>query len=52
MGGQDRRPFAWVTLDEGDNDPTVLLTSIAAALDRVGPIDPTVFDTLASNPGA
>ena len=45
---KDRRPFAWVTLDDDDNDPTVLLTSIAAALDRVGPIDPTVFDTLAS----
>ena len=45
---KDRRPFAWVTLDEDDNDPTVLLTSIAAALDRVGPIDPTVFDILAS----
>jgi LuxR family transcriptional regulator, maltose regulon positive regulatory protein len=45
---KDRRPFAWVTLDEEDNDPTVLLTSIAAALDRVGPIDPTVFDLLAS----
>jgi LuxR family transcriptional regulator, maltose regulon positive regulatory protein len=45
---KDRRPFAWVTLDDDDNEPTVLLTSIAAALDRVGPIDPTVFDTLAS----
>ena len=45
---KDRRPFAWVTLDEGDNDPTVLLTSIAAALDRVGPVDPKVFDILAS----
>ncbi len=45
---KDRRPFAWVTLDDDDNDPTVLLTSIAAALDRVGPIDPTVFDILAS----
>jgi LuxR family transcriptional regulator, maltose regulon positive regulatory protein len=45
---KDRRPFAWVTLDEDDNDPMVLLTSIAAALDRVGPIDPTVFDILAS----
>ena len=45
---KDRRPFAWVTLDERDNDLTVLLTSIAAALDRVGPVDPTVFDILAS----
>jgi LuxR family transcriptional regulator, maltose regulon positive regulatory protein len=45
---RDRRPFAWLTLDERDNDPTVLLTSIAAAIDVVGPVDPTVFDTLAS----
>ncbi|HEV2952299.1 MAG TPA: AAA family ATPase, partial [Actinomycetota bacterium] len=44
---KDRRTFAWVTLDDDDNDPTALLTSIAAALDRVGPIDPTVFDSLA-----
>ena len=45
---KDRRPFAWVTLDEDDNDPTVLLTSIAAALDRVRPTDPTILDSLAS----
>ena len=45
---KDRRPFAWLTLDEDDNDPTVLLTSIAVALDRVEPIDPTIFDLLAS----
>ncbi len=49
---KDRRHFAWVTLDEDDNDPTVLLTSIATALDRVGPIDPAVFDMLASIRGA
>jgi LuxR family maltose regulon positive regulatory protein len=45
---KDRRPFAWLTLDDRDNDPTVLLTSIAAAIDRIGPVDPTVFDILAS----
>ena len=45
---KDRRPFAWLTLDEDDNDPTVLLTSIADALDRVGAVDPKVFDFLAS----
>jgi LuxR family transcriptional regulator, maltose regulon positive regulatory protein len=47
----DRRPFAWLSIDEYDNDPTVLLTHIAAALDRVVPVDPAVFDALAS-PGA
>ena len=45
------RPFAWLSIDEGDNDPIVLLTYVAVALDRVSPVDPIVFDTLAS-PGA
>ena len=42
------RPFAWVSVDERDNDPIVLLTYIAAALDRVSPLDPSVFDALAT----
>ena len=43
--------FAWVSLDERDNDPKVLLTYVAAALDAVEPIDKRVFDALAS-PGS
>ena len=39
---------AWVTVDRSDNDPMVLLSYIAAALDRVEPIDPGVFQALAS----
>ena len=35
---QDRRPFAWVTLDEGDNDPRRLLASIASVLDAIEPL--------------
>ncbi len=35
-----QRPFAWLSVDEHDNDPVVLLTYVAAALDRVAPIDP------------
>ena len=46
-----RRPFAWVSLDENDNDPIVLLTYIAIAIDRITPLDSAVFDALAS-PGA
>jgi LuxR family maltose regulon positive regulatory protein len=45
---RSRRPFAWVSVDEDDNDPIVLLTYIAAALDRVAPLEPAVFDALAS----
>src|SRR5512133_3322130 len=43
-----QRPFAWLSVDDRDNDPIVLLTYIAAALDRVSPLDPSVFDALAS----
>jgi LuxR family transcriptional regulator, maltose regulon positive regulatory protein len=43
--------FAWVSVDEGDNDPKVLLTYVAEALDAVQPIDERVFDALAS-PGS
>ena len=42
---------AWVSLDRRDNDPVVLLRYLATALDRVEPIEPEVFRTLAS-PGA
>ena len=43
--------FAWVSVEEPDNDPKVLLTYIAEALDAVEPIDERVFDALAS-PGS
>jgi LuxR family maltose regulon positive regulatory protein len=39
---------AWVSVDQGDNDPKVLLTYVAEALDAVEPIDTGVFDALAS----
>jgi LuxR family transcriptional regulator, maltose regulon positive regulatory protein len=45
------RSFAWVHVDEKDNDPIVLLTYVATALDRVSPIDASVFEALTS-PGA
>ena len=34
---QCRCPVAWLSLDEGDNDPTRLWRHVAAALDRVRP---------------
>jgi LuxR family transcriptional regulator, maltose regulon positive regulatory protein len=40
--------FAWVSVDDGDNDPKVLLTYVAEALDAVEPIGERVFDALAS----
>ena len=41
-------PFAWVSLDRHDNDPVVLLTYIAAALDESEALDDGVFAALAS----
>jgi LuxR family maltose regulon positive regulatory protein len=43
--------FAWVSLDERDNDPKVLLTYVAEALNAIEPIGQRVFDALAS-PGS
>src|SRR6266567_6336016 len=40
--------FAWVSVEEPDNDPKVLLTYVAEALNKVQPIDERVFDALAS----
>jgi LuxR family maltose regulon positive regulatory protein len=40
---------AWVSCDDGDNDPVVLLSALAVALDRIEPIDPTIFWALASS---
>src|SRR5271170_6409301 len=40
--------FAWVSVDKGDNDPKVLLTYVAEALDAVEPVGGRVFDALAS----
>ena len=38
----------WVSVDARDNDPVVLLTYLAVALERIEPIDPEVFRALAS----
>ena len=45
---RDGQAFAWVSVDEADNDPKVLLTYVAAALDAVEPIEGRVFDALRS----
>ena len=40
--------FAWVSVDERDNDAKVLLSYVAQALDAVQPLGRRVFDALAS----
>jgi LuxR family transcriptional regulator, maltose regulon positive regulatory protein len=46
--GHKGRRAGWVSVDRRDNDPVVLLSYIAVALDRVEPIDAGVFQTLAA----
>jgi LuxR family maltose regulon positive regulatory protein len=45
---RDKRTFAWVSIDERDNDPIVLLRHIAASLHEVEPLDERVLDALRS----
>jgi len=44
---RDRRAFAWVSIDERDRDPIVLLRHIAAALHAAEPLEQPVLDALA-----
>src|SRR5262245_8430923 len=43
---RDSRPFAWVALDERDNDPIVLLRHIAAAFEVDEPVEERLVDAL------
>ena len=42
------KAIAWVSVDEQDNDPKLLLTYVAKALDAIEPVGGRVFDALAS----
>jgi LuxR family maltose regulon positive regulatory protein len=45
---RDTRAFAWVSIDERDNDPIVLLRHIAASLHEIEPLDGDVLEALGS----
>ena len=45
---RDRRPFAYVHLDESDNDPVVMLAYITLALETLGQMDSVVKDALSA----
>jgi len=47
-GETDPSAVAWISLDAGDNDPVVLLTHMAVAIDRIEPLSPSVFAALSS----
>src|SRR3954452_13009067 len=44
---EDPRPFAWLSLDDSDNDPVVLLTYLMLAMQRIEPVDAGVLAFLA-----
>jgi LuxR family maltose regulon positive regulatory protein len=44
---REPRPVAWISVDQRDNDPAVLLTYLGVALDRIEPIEPGVVRALA-----
>ncbi len=46
---REQRPVAWLTIDDFDNEPSVFLTYLAAALDRLAPIDPEVGRAIGSS---
>lgn len=46
---EDPRQFAWLSLDESDNDPVVLLTYLMLALQRLEPVDPGILALLADD---
>ena len=45
----DGRPFAWLSLDRRDNDPVLLLTYVAEALNADGAVAPSVFKAISSD---
>ena len=47
-GSITSQAIAWVSVDEQDNDPKLLLTYVAKALDAIEPVGGRVFDALAS----
>jgi LuxR family maltose regulon positive regulatory protein len=48
---RDERPAVWVTIDERDNDPLVLVRHVAVALGGARPVPPSLLEALGT-PGA
>src|SRR5262245_47652519 len=50
LTAHDSRPTAWVSLTAAENDPAVLLSYVALALDKIEPIDPEHVSALWGTP--
>ena len=47
--GRPGSRVAWLSCDDADNDPVVLLSALAIAIGRIGPVAPAIFPALASS---
>ncbi|HEX5828483.1 MAG TPA: AAA family ATPase, partial [Candidatus Limnocylindrales bacterium] len=43
---RESRDVAWLTLGDYDNEPSVFLTYVTAAIDRIAPVDPSIGSAL------
>jgi LuxR family maltose regulon positive regulatory protein len=50
LAATDERPAAWVSLTATENDPSVLLSLLARALDAIEPVDPALVTSLWRGP--
>src|SRR5262249_8786270 len=50
LAADDARPTAWVSLTEAENDPAILLSYVALALDKIEPVDPEHVSALWGTP--
>ena len=48
LSAADPRQTAWLTVDDLDNDSATFLTYLAAAIDRVQPLEPSIFSAITS----
>jgi len=46
---REDRPVAWLTIDDFDNVPSVFLSYLAAAIDRIEPIDESFLSAIAAS---
>ena len=49
---RDPRPVIWLSLDVRDDDPTIMLSDLAFAIDRSHAIEPALLERLTTSPAA
>lgn len=52
LARRDPRPVIWLSLDVRDDDPTIMLSDLAFAIDRSHAIEPALLERLTTSPAA